>query len=125
MEDDKLKKLFAGFDPEMASDACFMSGLRKSMEAVEIVRQHSMAMRRKNRKAVVIAAVAGFVSGVLFTLLLPMIGEWLHTSRPTAMASLALHYRMVAWIAVAGASALIAKNTYDVSMSVMGAGEHS
>lgn len=79
MEEDSIKKLFDGFNPELTSDTMFMSRLQRNMEAVELVKRNSAAVRRRNKTAVVVAALAGFVTGVLLTLLLPHICSWFST----------------------------------------------
>ena len=38
-DDNKLKDLFASFEPELSSDAQFIARLERSMEAVEIIKK--------------------------------------------------------------------------------------
>ena len=64
MEEDKLKDVFEGFDPELTSDSLFMSRLRRSMEAVEIVRERQAELRRRGCRAVVVAAITGCAVGI-------------------------------------------------------------
>lgn len=75
MEDDKLKSLFADFDPEMQSDDLFMDRLRRNLNAIESVREHSLELKRHNRLAVAVAAITGFISGVVFTLCYPYLAS--------------------------------------------------
>lgn len=121
MEDDKIKDLFSSFEPEMPSDFQFMARLRRSMEAVELVKQHNLAMRRRNKKAVVIAALSGFAAGVLLTLLFPLVGDWISVvsiSIPhMGISPITIEYQLVAWIVVAIVSVLIAFNVYEIAMS--------
>ena len=71
MNDDKLKDIFAGFNPEISDSADFMSRLNRTLELAEIARQRIEAARRRSKRAVVIAAIAGFGGGVMSTLCYP------------------------------------------------------
>lgn len=71
MNDDKLKDIFAGFNPEISDSANFMSRLSRNLELAEIARQRIEATRRRSKRAVVIAAIAGFCGGVMSTLCYP------------------------------------------------------
>lgn len=71
MEDKDLKELFSDFRPNLAPDANFMANLQKSLDKVELVKQHNRSLQRRNRRAALLAALAGFVTGALFILLLP------------------------------------------------------
>lgn len=73
MDDNKLKSLFEDYQPEISSDFIFMNNLQRNMDAMEMVRQHNIAMQRQNRRAVVMAAFVGFISGIIITLLFPYI----------------------------------------------------
>ncbi len=73
MEDNDIRDLFRDFSPATSSDADFMTRLRRNMEAVELVREHTMNIRRRSRRAVVAAALSGFVAGVVLTLAFPYI----------------------------------------------------
>ncbi len=77
MDDKNLKDLFSGFDPEISSDNLFMSRLQRSLDSVEIVKQHTEAVARRQRRAVVWATFAGFVAGVVMALISPYIIGWL------------------------------------------------
>lgn len=121
MEDDKIKELLSGFEPETSSDFQFMTRLQRSMEAVELVRQHNLAMRRRNKTAVVIAALSGFVTGVLLTLLFPLIEDWISgisISIPhMSISPIAIDHQLVAWMVVAIISVLMALNVYEIALS--------
>ncbi len=121
MDDDKIKDLLSSFEPEISSDAQFMTRLQRSMEAVELVKQHNLAMRRRNKTAVVIAALSGFVTGVLLTLLFPLVGDWISVvsiSIPIiSISPITIDFQLVAWIVVAIVSVLMALNVYEIAMS--------
>ena len=71
MEDDKIKDLFAGFQPIEPDDSRFMDSLLRSIHAVEMVKADNRAMRRRNRLAVILAAVAGFITGAVSMAFMP------------------------------------------------------
>lgn len=122
MEDDKLRSLFADFQPELSSDHQFMSCLERNMESVEIVKRRMSEMRARNRRAIAVAAVVGFVVGFLFSLALPylsgLVADWQLTLPEESVMSVAADYfAVIAW-GVTGATAVIAAiNTYDMITS--------
>lgn len=77
MDDDKIKSLFQDFEPELSSDFNFMSRLHHNLDALELVKQHNGALRKRNKLAVLIAGVFGFVFGIISTLLFPILSNWL------------------------------------------------
>ncbi|MCM1028595.1 MAG: hypothetical protein NC342_03475 [Pseudoflavonifractor sp.] len=122
MEDDvKIRQLFADFNPPMTSGDRFMERLRGSIDAVEEVRQQAAAIRRRSRIAVSVAAVTGFITGVLLTLLMPLLGDMVTSvdlSRPIFHVSrLSIDWHMLAWLASAAVSVVMAINAYDITMS--------
>lgn len=125
MEDEKLKELLGSFKPELSSDDLFMARLQGRMEAVEIVRRHSAEVRKRNRIAVVVAALSGFVMGVVMTLLFPLIGDWVSTvdiSLPYITEdSFQVNIRMLVWALTAGVSGITAYNAYIITLSGLSA----
>lgn len=121
MEEDRLKELFGGFDPELTSDLRFMDKLQRNMEAVEVVRQHSAAVRRRGRVAVAVAAVAGFVMGVVMTLLMPLVSGLLAqvtVSLPAiGLPTVHMDLRILGWMTAATLSGVTAFNAYTLTMS--------
>ncbi len=122
MEDDKIKKLFSDFEPEISSDFQFMTKLQRNMDAVEIVRQHTSAQRKRGRTAVLIAAVAGFISGIIFTSLFSLIGNWITTIQISIprlhISPISIDFRLIAaCIAMATVSVITALNAYEIAMA--------
>lgn len=121
MDDDKLKDLFSGFEPELSSSVQFMTKLEKNMEAVEIVKQHNLMLKKRNRQAVLIAAACGFVAGVIFTLLFPLVGDWIsiyNISLPYfTISSLTVDYGFLAWLLPAVSCGIISLNAYEIAMA--------
>jgi hypothetical protein len=120
MEDDKIKELFTNFQPEMSSSLQFMAKLQKNMERVEILKQHSLAIKKRNKFAVCIAAAIGFLMGVILTLLFPLIGSWVSTfsiSLPhLQISSFTIDYSFVGWIIMAVTCIITALNAYEIAL---------
>ena len=98
-----------------------MSKLQKNMETVEILKQHNVALRKRNKLAVAIAAVSGFVMGIIMTLLFPLIGNWVSTisvSLPQLqISSLAIDFSFISWIVMAGVCIITALNAYETALA--------
>lgn len=59
MNDDKLKDIFASYNPQLADTDEFMKIVEKKLEAAEIIKQYNKATRRRSRIAVAVAFVLG------------------------------------------------------------------
>lgn len=122
--DDDLKKLFDDFNPELSSGFRFMDRLQQKMESVEIVREHYAEQKRRNRKAVVIAAMTGFLVGLVFSMALPYLGSLVENilrSLPSESAfyHLAANYQIVVWLLITATSVFAAMSSYDISLAFM------
>lgn len=121
MEEDKLKDLFGKFQPELSSPMQFMEKLQKNMDAVEFVKQQTVALKKRNRLAVAIAAASGFAVGVVLTLLFPMIVGWISSfsiSMPHLhISNISIEYNYIAWVIMAGASILTSLSVYDLALA--------
>lgn len=121
MEDDKIKDLFSGFQPELSPSFQFMEKLQRNIEAIEFVRQQNIALKKRNRVAVAIAAVSGFAMGVILTLLFPFISNWVATfsiSLPhLQIRSITVDYSFVSWIVMAAVCIITALNAYEIAMA--------
>lgn len=121
MEDNDIKKLFNAFDPELPSDFDFMSKLQHRLELMEMIKHEQLAMQRRNRMAVLIAAMAGFVMGVVLTLLYPLAAEWLRSidfGQPSADLAAGLSaYNFIAWGLLATLSGVTALNAYEIALA--------
>ncbi len=127
MDDDKLKDFFGSFDPELSSDIRFMSKLQRNMEAVELVKQRSLATRKRNKVAVAVAALSGVVMGVLITLLFPLVEDWTSSINFTipylGMGPLTVDLRLIGWMLVSVVSGVTAYNSYEIVLFKMTAKE--
>ena len=124
MEDDKLKSLFTNFEPELSSDFKFIHKLERNLNSVEIIKRHTAEVRPRNKKAVAIAAFAGFIVGFVFSLFLPYlsnaVSDWQSTLPGGYIMNLfADSFTIIAWAVIAGTSVLAAINTYEVSLSLL------
>ncbi|MDE7402476.1 MAG: hypothetical protein K2M87_03590 [Muribaculaceae bacterium] len=123
MEENKLKSLFSDFNPELSSDFRFMNNLRRNLESVEIIKLHSAELRARHKKALILAAIVGFVVGFLFSLSLPYlnhaVSNWqLYIPSDSILNTLANNYLIIAWLVIGGTSVTAAINTYELSLSL-------
>lgn len=124
MEDDKLKSLFSNFEPELSSDFLFMNKLQRNLNSVELIKQHTVEVRSRSRKAVAIAAIVGFIVGFLFSMSLPYLSEavsnWqLTLPSESVMNVFANNFTIIAWLVIGGTSVFAALNSYELSLSLL------
>lgn len=75
MQNDDIKTFFDTFDPDLSPDFGFMKKLECNLDSVEIVKECNAAFNRRQRRAALVATIAGFIAGVAFTCLLPVFGS--------------------------------------------------
>ena len=118
MEDDQLKDLFAGCNPPKGDDNQFMSKLERNLLAVEFAKTHCAEARRKNRVAVIVASIVGFVCGVVFTLcypyLLGLIDGFKDVSSDVAWA-VDKYGDVMVWAVCSIATCVLTYASYDIS----------
>ena len=124
MEDDKLKSLFSNFEPELSSDFLCMNKLQRNLNSVELIKQHTVEVRSRSRKAVAIAAIVGFIVGFLFSMSLPYLSEavsnWqLTLPSESVMNVFANNFTIIAWLVIGGTSVFAALNSYELSLSLL------
>ena len=121
MEDDKIKEIFSSYQPELSSSYQFMSRLKKNMEAVEIIKQHNVALRKRNKLAVAIAGFCGFAMGVILTLIFPMIEDWIKSFKINlpmfSSNALNIDFSNIAWLLVAAISITTSISVYELASS--------
>lgn len=129
MEDDKLYELFQDYQPQLSPDDAFIKRLEKNMERVEMIKMHSLAMRKRNRIAVGVASAVGFAMGVILTLLFPIISG--------AISSISLNFnsfaiagidfndgfalQMLSWLMIGAVCVVTVLNAYEVTMTKLSA----
>jgi hypothetical protein len=104
----------------MSSSLQFMAKLQMDMKRVEFLKQHNLAIKRRNKLAVCIAAAVGFLMGVVLTLLFQLIGSWVSTfsiSLPhLQINSITIDYSFVGWIIMAGTCIITSLNAYEIAL---------
>lgn len=122
MDDKKIKEKLSAYRPELTSDFQFMATLGRNLDAVEHVKNEMRTLRRRNRIAVAIAAVAGFVAGALITLIAPLITGWAATAATviTISSDHAIDIHIPVYIAAATVSAFTAYNAYKIALGLLG-----
>jgi hypothetical protein len=121
MKDDKLRELFSNFQPELSPSFQFTTKLLKKMEAVEIVKQHNATLKKRNRLAVAIAALCGFIMNMVLYLIFPLINNSASSlSIPSPyllLNSITIDSSFVVWIVMAVISVIITRNVYEIALS--------
>ena len=64
-KDKALEELFLAQKPHFDDSDAFMTSLTKRLDAVEYIKQHQEAAIRRYKMAMVVALVAGIISGVI------------------------------------------------------------
>lgn len=121
-DDNIINELFDGFDPELASDREFENRFVRNLELIDMTRSTSMANKRQNRHAVVIAVITGFVCGVLSMLFFPTLSQLaarvINTFYDAGVADNV--YTSVAWCSVTLAVLAITCLAYDIGLGLTG-----
>lgn len=118
MKEDNLFEIFSGFTPELPSDNLFIARLKKNMETVEFIRNKTTISKRNKRLAVIIAAVTGFICGIIATLSLPYLTYIVSSIRFGSVFTIRFvsdcDY-MIVWSFICITTSLISYFTYDLS----------
>lgn len=121
MDDDKIRDLFRTFQPELTSECGFLSRLEDKMKAIDMVKRQIADMRRRNRIAVAVAAVSGFVVGVVLTLLMPMILDWSTTVNLSVprlgIPEVNVDMHVVCWTLMAAVCVLTVYGSYELTVA--------
>lgn len=125
MEDEKLREIFESYRPSLRPQDEFMTVLERRMRAVESVKRQAAVMRRRNRVAVVVAALSGFLAGVVATLLFPIVEQWvatLNVSLPSSwLPNVEAACVIAEWVIAATACVIAAYNAYGLTLSHLSA----
>lgn len=121
MENDKLKDLFQSYQPALSPDSLFLDKLKKNMEAIELIRQHTGIQRKRNRTALCVASLTGFAMGVILTLLFPLIRDTVSSFNISisgyGIFDIHVNWQIIGWIVMAGVCALTSLNAYEITIS--------
>lgn len=123
VKDDGLTGLFDDFKPSMESGVAFMRRLERNLDMIEAVRKVNAEQCRRSRVAVCVAAVAGFVVGVVFAVCMPSLLTFLKRvgnvlSPVDASETLADGFMLAAWLVAGLVTVFVALNAYEVSMAL-------
>ena len=113
--EDELKTIFDGFKPGLSPEFDFMKRLERNIDAVESIKQHNTALHRLNRRAAAVAALAGFVVGFLFFLIMPWISNCLHGLNIPGVKL----YHIIAYLVIGTVSVLTATNAYELALRLL------
>lgn len=119
--DNQLNELFRNFNPSQSSSELFMEQLRRNLEAVEIVKQHTQSLRKSTWLAVTFAALCGFMAGVVLTLLFPVMTNWVSSADISLLyipvEKLSIDFATVYWVAMAGVCGLLSLSAYEIALA--------
>lgn len=127
MEEDRLKDIFNEYEPDLSSRFAFMERLERNLNAVEIIHQANAKATKRNRIAVILASLAGFVVGLLFSFALPYIKNMIEVLRSTISTDSLLFkinvifefQSVLAWIIVGAVSVATSIGTYNMVLNYL------
>ena len=130
MEDDKIKDLFAGFNPGLSDDGGFMERVTRGLDAGEVVRERQAVMRRRQRRALGVAAFIGMFTGIGLTMLYMLVADsvaalhlpdmtWIvrNFGMPVEARDISVDLRIPTLLLFAAAASMTAVNAYSFSMT--------
>lgn len=118
MEDKDIKEMFEAFEPNMKPDFEFMSQLKRAMDSVEMIRERQIAFRRRQHRAMAVAIATGFLTGIVFTLLLSMSTAPVHTDHIIACISRPRIDPIWYWMGIGILSLIATFSAYDVALGL-------
>lgn len=122
-ENDEIKDLFAGFNPQVGGSRDFMNRLSRNLDTIDMIKKHNIAVRRVNRMAAVIAVIAGFAAGVAATMLLPVLKAAVGNVETPGISFFFMStpdwVQAGLWLLVGVVSVLVALSAYDLSAGLL------
>lgn len=121
MDENKLSDLFADYNPDLSPDRLFMSRLEQNLEAVELVKEQLEKVRSKNRLAIIVAAITGFIAGILSVLCYPVLRDALVSIVPSgdrAASVLSVYGDMLPWVIIAIIVFAMTYVAYDITLTI-------
>lgn len=119
MEDNKLKAIFAEYNPDMQPDELFMDRLNRNLKAIESVKQSTNRLHQRNRLAVLVAAITGFISGIILTICYPYITNYTHAliiSNQTLTILKPEYMYIMPFITICLATTILSYFAYDITL---------
>jgi hypothetical protein len=123
MDNRFLNNIFSSYEPELSSDDLFIRRLEYKLDTIKLLKDQNVAMRRRCRRAIVAAATAGFVVGLIFSLAMPYIIHAFMSLKAympdsSLLTALADNCRYTIWPLICATSLFIAVNTYEISLAL-------
>ncbi|MDE6485517.1 MAG: hypothetical protein K2L14_09015 [Duncaniella sp.] len=119
IEEEKFNALFGDFNPEMKSDGLFMSRLENKLATLEPVKSQIEKTHRRNRLAVTVAAVTGFMFGIIVAIFYPYIEAFISklSSSATSLPSWIVEYATsLTWGVVGILGLTLIFSAYDITL---------
>lgn len=125
MEEERLKDIFKEYEPSLSSRLAFMERLERNLNAVEIIHQENARATKRNRLAVILASLAGFLTGILFSFALPYISDTIAAiedsiptnSMLTNLNAILEFQSVIAWIIIGAISVFTSIGTYNMVLN--------
>ena len=125
MEEDRLKDIFNEYEPDLTSRMAFMERLERNLNAVEIIHQENARATKRNRIAVILASIAGFLAGFLFSFALPYICNMISALEDCIPMNSMLDnlnvifefQSVIAWIIIGAVSVFTSIGTYNMVLN--------
>ncbi len=122
MEEDRIKDIFREYDPELSSSIAFMERLERNLNAVELIHRENAAAMKRNKRAVTMAACAGFATGIIFTLILPYLTDLIHSVLVSFIGfageqDITGYSQVISWLIIGAFSVFIALDTYEITLN--------
>lgn len=125
MEEERLKDIFKEYEPSLSSRLAFMERLERNLNAVEIIHQENARATKRNRLAVILASLAGFLTGILFSFALPYISDSIAAiedsiptnSMLTNLNAILEFQSVIAWIIIGAISVFTSIGTYNMVLN--------
>lgn len=125
MEEDRLKYIFRQYDPDLSSSVDFLKRLERNLNVVEMIHQENAKAAKRNRIALMLASLAGFTVGFLFSLTLPYIDKMAIGFRNSIISQSILHkldfvfefQYVIVWIIIGAISVIASLVTYNMALN--------
>ncbi len=82
-----------------------------------MVKRHTAAKHRCNRVALAAAAIAGFIMGVILTLLYPALVGWISSFDLALPPVAGFDWQIVGWLIIGAISVICSLNVYELTLA--------
>lgn len=117
--DNLIKEQFSDFEPELSmSDSDFIASIRRNMRVIATLRSDVRRTRRRCRRALALAALAGMICGVLFSCISPWLCGVVAGILCHGVSLSASTTAVVTWCLIAAISSVLSYTTYDLTLAI-------